>query len=78
MNKQTDWYERRHDLLSGMVFRDYSGALVQLDRTVPGDGTRWYAATWNDYTKGWSFEDYTIEPGDLVEQVADPALGGAA
>lgn len=66
-----DWYERRHELRSGMVFKDYQGDLVQLDRTVPGDGTKWYVGVFSNGS--WSWMDDTIEPGDLVEQVDDPA-----
>ena len=58
-----DWYERRHELRSGMVFEDYEGDLVMLDRDVPGDGTKWYVATlWNG---SWCYMDHTIEPSDL-------------
>lgn len=75
-----DWYERRDELEEGQVFRDRQGNLVKLDRRVPGDGTKWYAADWyppcpghKGYERGhWSYEDSTLEPGDLVEQVADP------
>lgn len=71
MGQQVDWYERRRELREGMVFRTAHGVIVQLDRTVPGDGTKWYAATWNNYTGGWSYEDYTIEPGDLTGEPAN-------
>lgn len=72
-----NWYERRHELRCGQVFRDYEGDLVKLDRTVPGDGTKWYVATmWGD---SWAYTDHTIEPGDLRGlPVADPVPGGAA
>lgn len=40
------WYEHRHELKYGMVFRDYEGSLVRLNRRVPGDGTDWYADVW--------------------------------
>jgi len=65
-----DWYDRRHELRPDMVFRDHLGDLVKLDRTVPGDGTKWYVADWSG--RSWSYEDGTIEPGDLVERVDDP------
>lgn len=65
----TDWYERRNELRPGMVFRDVNGYLVQLDRTVPGDGTKWYVADWSNGC--WSYDDSTIEPGDLATLVRD-------
>lgn len=74
----TDWYERRDDLCGGMVFRTHDGPIVKLDRTVPGDGTKWYAATWSDYSNGWTYDDYTIEPGDLTGEPADSATALAA
>ena len=68
-----DWYERRRELREGMVFNTAYG-LVKLDRTVPGDGTKWYVA--DSYGPGkWCYEHSTIEPGDLIgEPLADPAL----
>lgn len=67
-----DWYERRDELRPGMVFRDYEGNLVKLDRDVPGDATKWYVATW--WNGSWAWMDSTIEPGDLRgEPLADPA-----
>ena len=58
-----DWYERRHELEPGMVFIDFQGCAVKLDRDVPGDGTRWYVANW---LNGWAYYDAQIEPGDLT------------
>ena len=67
-----DWYDRRDELESDMVFRDYQGDLVKLDRQVPGDATQWYVA---DFSNGsWAYYDSTIEPGDLVERVPDPTM----
>ena len=71
----TDWYERRDELTEGQIFETYDGFRVRLDRRVPGDGSRWYVADWNEgystdsYTvkPGWSYQDGTIEPGDLVK-----------
>lgn len=57
-----DWYERRHELREGMVFQSIDG-VVKLDRTVPGDGTKWYVADWWDGS--WAHMDSTIEPTDL-------------
>lgn len=62
-----DWYERRDELEPGMVFRDFEGDLVMLDRRVPGDGTRWYAATM--WGSSWAYMDHEIEPGDLRERI---------
>jgi hypothetical protein len=45
--------------------------MVKLDRRVPCDGTKWYVATW--YGNHWSYEDATIEPGDLIgEALPEP------
>jgi hypothetical protein len=78
---ETDWYERRHELDPGQVFRTQHGEIVKLDRGVPGDGTRWYVQSWlrsvsrdgrswsDDHH--WSCEDNTIEPGDLKERLPD-------
>lgn len=57
------WYHHRHELKPGMVFRDYEGDLVKLDRRVPGDGTRWYVAVLG--YGHWIWDNTEIEPGDL-------------
>ena len=68
------WYLHRSELRPGMVFRDYQGDLVRLDRGVPGDGTRWYVEDWDEANRSWSSWDSTAEPGDLRGQpLADPA-----
>lgn len=81
-----DWYEHRHELEPGMVFSSCYG-LVKLDRGVPGDGTKWYVADWRvgyiskrcgNAPSGWSYEDSTIEPGDLIERLADDHRGPEA
>jgi len=72
----TDWYERRSELKADMVFSTYDGSLVKLDRPVPGDATKWYVADWTG--RSWSYCDGTNEPGDLVDQVADPKPPAAA
>lgn len=59
-----DWYERRHELRTGQVFRLRDGSLVMLDRSVPGDGSKWYVADF-DLSGNWSYMDSTVEPGDL-------------
>lgn len=70
-----DWYERRHELMPGMIFV-CQGAYVQLDRSVPGDATQWYVADWNG--KGWSYYDSVIEPGDLEgEPLTEAAIAAA-
>jgi hypothetical protein len=63
-----DWYERRHELEPGQIFRAQDGSIVKLDRRVPGDGTKWYVADW---WKGWAYMDSTIEPGDLAERIEE-------
>ena len=66
-----DWYQHRHELESGMVFEDKDGDVVMLDSRVAGDGTKWNVNNW--FGNHWSYEDMTVEPSDLVRQVADPA-----
>lgn len=56
------WYTHRHELSCGDVFRTATGSLVKLDGRVPGDGTKWYVAEWDD---GWMYCHAEIEPGDL-------------
>lgn len=72
-----DWYERRNELREDQVFRDFEGDLVKLDRRVPGDGSRWYAAVLCG--RSWSYEDYEVEPTDLRDEpIEDPAPMQAA
>lgn len=77
---EPDWYERRHDLRLGMIFKTTSWGIVMLDDYVPGDGTRMYVANWDARNKSWIYQDSTIEPGDLVgepmTEAALRALGG--
>lgn len=70
-----NWYENRHALESGQIFRASDGSIVQLDRSVPGDGTKWYVATWNT---GWIYEDGTIEPGDLCGEPIEDNIDAIA
>lgn len=65
----TDWYERRNELGPDQVFRCHDGEIVKLDRTIPGDGTAWYAATW--WGSSWAHMDAHIEPGELAERLPD-------
>lgn len=67
----TNWYTRRDELKPDQIFSMRDGALVKLDRRVPGDGTQWYVADW---CNGWSYEDSRIEPGDLKDRAAEPSL----
>jgi hypothetical protein len=62
---KADWYQRRDELEPNMVFTDYEGDVVRLDRRVPGDGTQWYVATASGLN--WIYDNITIEPGDLRE-----------
>lgn len=72
-----DWYERRDELEQGQIFTDFCGDIVQLDRRVDGDGTKWHVLTWcsglpgvKGYETGhWSDHEGTIEPSDLVERL---------
>lgn len=66
---EIDWHERRDELRPDMVFIDFQGQKVMLDRTVPGDASRWYVADW--WGGSWSYMDSTIEPGDLRERLED-------
>lgn len=69
MSAHPDFYELRHTLQPGQVFRDRDGLLVQLDRRVPGDGTKWFVLD-GDEGGRWYDDGTTIEPGDLAEQVS--------
>jgi hypothetical protein len=53
-----------------MIFKDYDGDFVKLDREVPGDATQWYVAAWSDGS--WGYYDRRIEPGDLRGEPLDP------
>lgn len=65
-----DWYERRHELKPGMIFKTHEGSIVQLDRRVPGDGTKWYVL---DYYNGvWAYEGGILEPGALKFKLKTP------
>jgi hypothetical protein len=64
----TDWYERRDELRPGQVFRLRDGDFVRLDRTVPGDGTDWYADTGSGDGR-WFADDARIHPSDLDEMI---------
>ena len=66
-----DWYERQNELWPNQIFYIYNGSKVKLDRRVPGDGTKWYVADWDDYHEDWAYYDTVIEPGDLRERVND-------
>ena len=63
-----DYYELRYTLEPDQEFATHSGDLVRLDRRVPGDGTKWYVAYYVDGHR-WSYEDATLEPGDLKERI---------
>ena len=62
-----DWYARRDELKPDMVFTDFDGDLVKLDRQTPGDGTKWNVL--NGSGGRWYDEGGTIEPGDLRELI---------
>jgi hypothetical protein len=68
MTSTTDWHEHRDELQPGMVFKTINDDVVQLDRRVPGDGSKWYVANWWD---GWAWMDSCIEPSDLSERLPD-------
>lgn len=59
-----DWYANRDKLQPDMVFQQADGEMIMLVCRVPGDGSAWYYATWDE--RGfWQHNDDTIEPGDL-------------
>lgn len=66
-----DWYERRRELEPDMIFIDYQGEVVRLDRTVPGDATQWYVDFWDSRNQSWSSHDDVVEPGDLAKRLPD-------
>lgn len=73
LTDEIDWYEHRHELETGMIFHHKHGSYVMLDRSVPGDGTKWYVAAW--IGGRWLYEDATIEPGELMgEPLSESAL----
>lgn len=72
--QKADWYDRRNRLTSGMIFIDHKGAKVMLDRRVPDNVTQWYVAGW--WNGSWSYTNAKIEPGDLVELIADNDYNG--
>lgn len=62
-----DWHEKRHELKPEDIFFDCEGDLLKLDRTVPGDGSKWYVAVWRNGS--WGYYDDTVEPGCLRYKV---------
>lgn len=74
-----DWYERSHELEPEQVFRLEGNSVVKLDHRKPGDGSAWIVATWHKgFLAGatykacaphWSYQEDTIEPGDLIERL---------
>jgi hypothetical protein len=64
----TDWYANRHDLEPGQTFTTHYGGDVELDRRVPGDGTRWYVLDIDSDGRRFSY-DSQIEPSDLKERI---------
>lgn len=56
------WYDHRHELEAGQVFRMFDGCAAKLVSRVEGDGTKWTVADWMD---AWFYEGSEIEPGDL-------------
>lgn len=71
MTTGPDFYEQRHTLEPGQVFRDREGDLVRLEARVPGDGTQWFVAIW--WGSSWFHDGTRIEPGDLRERADDPS-----
>ena len=65
----TYWYEHRRELEPGQIFRLADGSIVMLDKTVPGDGTKWYVV--DRFNGHWSYEGSTIEPGELRSMPLD-------
>lgn len=77
-NGRIDWYSRRHELQEGQVFMTVDG-IVQLDRTVEGDATKWAVLDWNPHRSYFASEGSTVEPGDLMgEPIADTQSAIAA
>lgn len=72
---RTDWYARRDELCPEQIFTTQDGLIVKLDRTVPGDGTKWYVASY--WVGSWCYDDGTIEPGDLSERFDDEIAASA-
>ena len=75
----SDWYENRHLLKSGQIFKTDSGAHVRLKHRTPGDGTDWQVETWYPgnsdadqeiYKNGtWIDDDERLHPSDLCNLI---------
>jgi hypothetical protein len=59
------WYKNRDKLTPGMAFETVCGDIVELDRSVPGDGSKWYVLDYDRSRKTLAAWDNTVEPGEL-------------
>lgn len=57
------WYKNRSKLRPELIFITDGNEVVKLDRSVPGDATKWYVA--DLYKQGWSYNDSTVEASEL-------------
>jgi len=81
-----DWYDRRHELEGGQVFRCEDGSIVKLEHRKPGDGTDWIVQDWYsgnsafpDYAGGyWIADENSLHPSELAERLPDNFAGEAA
>lgn len=62
------WYENRHKLQPGMIFLTDTNDVVQLDRGVAGDATKWFVLDLDQ--SGWSHWDSTVEASELAYHVS--------
>lgn len=57
------WYDNKSQLRPDLIFITDTNEVVKLERSVPGDATKWYVA---DLSKsGWSYNDSTVEASEL-------------
>jgi len=57
------WYDNKSQLKSDLIFITDGNEVVKLDRSVPGDATKWYIA--DLYKSGWCYNDSTVEATEL-------------
>ena len=62
------WYENKDKLQPGMIFLTDANDVVQLDRRVAGDATKWFVFSLD--RAGWSHWDDTVEASELAYHVS--------
>lgn len=57
------------ELKADMIFLTGEGDIVRLERPRPGDGSAWLVSDWEN---GWVDNGASVEPADLLAEVAEP------